>query len=270
MIKKLFKNNLNICIIGSTMLTDSVINSLIKRKLKPKLILTNFRDSYNNDWVDFKKKYSSINCYSIKPNNEKKIVYFLKKKKINLLFCVGWSHILSKKILNIPKLLVVGHHPTALPNNRGKHPLVWSIFLGLKATASTFFLMDEGIDTGKIINQRKILIKKNSPVINLYKKVQKVLSTQVFEVIDYIINKNYILTSRYVNKKTTRTRIINNYWRKRDENDGKIDFKMTSGAILQLVNSLSKPYVGAHIEFGGKKCKVWKVSIDKKIKKKKY
>ena len=34
---------------------------------------------------------------------------------------------------------------------------------------------------------------------------------------------------------------------------------MTSKAILNLVNALSKPYIGAHLEFQGNDIKVWEV-----------
>ena len=74
------------CVLGSTRITDTAIKSLIKKKIVPKLILTNIEDNYNNDWVDFKKKYKNLNCHSLKPNNENKIKRHLKKYKINLLF----------------------------------------------------------------------------------------------------------------------------------------------------------------------------------------
>ena len=57
----------------------------------------------------------------------------------DLIICVGWSQILKSEILNIPKLGVIGFHPSKLPENRGKHPIIWSLVLGKKETASTFF-----------------------------------------------------------------------------------------------------------------------------------
>lgn len=260
------KNKLRICILGSTMIADSVINALIKNDIKPILILTNFKDGYNNDWVNLKKKYSKINCHEIKNNNQQKIISLLIKNKINLLFCIGWSHILSKQILNISNMLVIGHHPSQLPNNRGKHPLIWAIFLGLSSTASTFFIMDKGIDTGKIIEQTKIDIKKNSPVTDLYIKIQKIISYQIIKVVKMIILKDYITKYSNLNKIHKRKLLLGNYWRRRNHEDGKIDFRMNSLSILNLVNSLSKPYIGAHVEFRGKIYKVWKVRIVKRYK----
>ena len=45
--------------------------------------------------------------------------------------------------------------------------------------------------------------------------------------------------------------------------DGKIDFRMSSTTIYNLVRGLTKPYVGAHIEYKKKIIKIWKVKIIK-------
>ena len=50
-----------------------------------------------------------------------------------------------------------------------------------------------------------------------------------------------------------------NVWRKRGKVDGKIDFRMTSRAIYNLVRALTKPYVGAHVEYNGQDISIWKV-----------
>ena len=52
-----------------------------------------------------------------------------------------------------------------------------------------------------------------------------------------------------------------NIWRKRVKTDGQIDFRMESQAIYNLVRALSKPYVGAHINYKEKEITVWKVEI---------
>ena len=51
---------------------------------------------------------------------------------------------------------------------------------------------------------------------------------------------------------------IGNSWRKRGKEDGRIDFRMSSDNIFNLVRALSKPYSGAHIVHQGKDIKVWK------------
>ena len=41
--------------------------------------------------------------------------------------------------------------------------------------------------------------------------------------------------------------------------DGMIDFRMSSRAIYNLTRALTKPYIGAHINYKGNKIRVWKV-----------
>ena len=58
----------------------------------------------------------------------------------------------------IPPRGVIGYHPAALPANRGRHPIIWALVLGLSEIASTFFRMDTGADTGPIIDQEPVPI----------------------------------------------------------------------------------------------------------------
>ena len=78
----------------------------------------------------------------------------------DLIFCLGWSSLLKRSTLDIPKFGVIGYHPSLLPKNKGRHPIIWALALGLKETGSTFFLMNEGVDTGKIINQKRLKLIK--------------------------------------------------------------------------------------------------------------
>jgi len=69
---------------------------------------------------------------------------------------------------------VVGFHPAALPANRGRHPLVWVLVLGLREAASTFFWMGEGVDTGDLLSQAKVPIYESEDAANLYERVTEV------------------------------------------------------------------------------------------------
>ena len=52
-----------------------------------------------------------------------------------------------------------------------------------------------------------------------------------------------------------------NTWRKRNQIDGLIDFRMTSESICNLVRGLSKPYVGAHCIYRNNEIKIWEVEL---------
>ena len=53
-----------------------------------------------------------------------------------------------------------------------------------------------------------------------------------------------------------------NTWRKRSIKDGVIDFRMSSTSICNLVRALSKPYIGAHLEYKNQNITVWAVEPD--------
>jgi methionyl-tRNA formyltransferase len=63
--------------------------------------------------------------------------------------------------------------------------------------------------------------------------------------------------------KTPQDKIVGNNWRKRSIKDGLIDFRMSSSMICNLVKALTKPYVGAHLEFSNSEIKVWEVELNK-------
>ena len=65
--------------------------------------------------------------------DKKKLLEFKKIYKIDT------SSNLEKSILKISKIGVLGYHPSFLPFNKGRHPLIWAKVLGLKKTGSTFF-----------------------------------------------------------------------------------------------------------------------------------
>jgi methionyl-tRNA formyltransferase len=78
---------------------------------------------------------------------------------------------------------VVGFHPAALPENRGRHPLIWALVLGLEETASTFFFMDEGADSGDLLSQRRISIEPADDAGSLYARITEVAMCQIREFV---------------------------------------------------------------------------------------
>src|SRR3546814_2327569 len=76
----------------------------------------------------------------------------------DLLLVWGWSTLVPKAVIDRARFGGVGFHPSPLPIGRGRHPLIWSIILGLEESAVSFFALDEGADTGAILAQRRFTI----------------------------------------------------------------------------------------------------------------
>ena len=168
----------------------------------------------------------------------------------DLIFCVGWSRLLGNDVLCVAPRGVVGFHPAALPANRGRHPLVWAIALGLTQTASSFFLMDAGADSGPLLSQLPIDIAAEDDATSLYSKVLALLPSQVESIVLGMSSGSLVPQSQDGSRAT--------YWRKRSADDGRIDWRMDSSSVRNLVRALVRPYPGAHFVYQGREVKVWK------------
>ena len=209
-------------------------------------------NSDHQDLLPIAKNFD-IPCFYVEDINSESSVDWIKNKQPDVIFCFGWSRLLKKKILDIAPLGVVGFHPAALPANRGRHPLIWALFLGLKKTASTFFFMEEGADSGDILSQEEITIDSNEDAMSLYQKVTQTAHSQINDFIPLLENRSYIRTKQDNGKA--------NYWRKRGVKDGEIDWRMSAKSVYNLVRALTRPYDGAYFTKDGEEIKVWKVEV---------
>lgn len=175
---------------------------------------------------------------------------WLRERRPDLVFCVGWSRLLGDEVLKVAPRGVVGFHPTALPANRGRHPLVWALALGLDRTASSFFLMDAGADSGPLLSQLPVDIDRDDDAASLYAKVLALLPHQVESIVRGLADGSLTPQPQDASRAT--------YWRKRNADDGRIDWRMDASGVRNLVRALARPYPGAHFMHQGRAVKVWK------------
>jgi methionyl-tRNA formyltransferase len=248
---------MKILFIGTVEFSYRALTSLLKNDYDIVGLITKRASVFNADFYDLTPIAEEFNVpvvYRTK-DNEAELISFIAEKSPDVIYCFGWSHILPKNILNLPPYGVVGFHPAELPNNKGRHPIIWALFLGLKQTSSTFFIMDEGTDTGDIISQEIIKIE-NDNAATLYNKIIDVALKQIL-AFSKKLQKNEGNITRVIQDKNE-----GNTWRKRNRNDGKIDFRMHSVSIVNLVKSLSRPYIGAHVDFMNEEIKIWEAKIE--------
>ena len=185
--------------------------------------------------------------------NSAEIVHWIRDTAPDVIFCFGWSRLLGVDLLKLAPLGVVGFHPAALPANRGRHPLIWALALGLPKTASSFFFMDTCADSGDILSQREVIIEDDDDARSLYDKVTASALSQIEEFMPQLASQSYARQPQVAQ--------FANTWRKRSTVDGQIDWRMSARSIHNLVRGLTKPYVGAHFVTDGKVFKVWKSEI---------
>ena len=78
------------------------------------------------------------------------------------------TDIVPGKVLAVPKLGSICYHPSILPKYRGASAINWAVINGEQESGLTIFWVDEGIDTGDILLQKKVEIGPNETTGELY------------------------------------------------------------------------------------------------------
>ncbi len=99
---------------------------------------------------------------------------------------VAFGQILPKRVLEFPKYGCWNIHASLLPELRGAAPIQWSLINGKKETGVGIMKMEEGLDTGPILLEKKIKIGliENANYIN--NKLSKLSSSLIIEALDLI------------------------------------------------------------------------------------
>lgn len=247
---------MKVVFIGAVQFSSDALLQTIDSSAQVVGVCTLSESKFNADHYDLyplAKKYG-VPCLHIQDVNSPTTLNWIQEKNPDVIFCFGWSRLLKNELLNQARLGVVGFHPAFLPRNRGRHPLIWALALGLKETASTFFFMDEGADSGDILSQEPLVIESTDDAGTLYEKVTRIALKQINEFIP-LLQKGTFQRKKQDHSKA-------NYWRKRGIKDGEIDWRMSATSICNLVRALAKPYVGAHFLLGENEVKVWSASVD--------
>ena len=144
-------------------------------------VVTREQSTVNADFCDLTDLCyeNEIPVHFEDPKARNESVAFFASFDLDVIFCIGWSYLLDETMLSLPRNGVIGFHPASLPNNRGRHPIIWALALGLKETASTLFLMDAEADSGPIASQIPILIEDTDNATSLYEKILAVSTNQI-------------------------------------------------------------------------------------------
>ena len=126
-------------------------------------------------------KYNKVIVY------EKKLsLKDLKKINPNMIISYNYRYLIKKPILN--KYKIINLHISYLPFNRGANPNIWSHIDNTPNGVSIHYI-NEGIDTGDIIIQKKIILNENMTLKQSYKKLHFHIQLLFKEWILYKKNK---------------------------------------------------------------------------------
>jgi len=106
---------------------------------------------------------------SLKPIEEAEALAAL---DIDLMIVVAYGLILPKTILEVPRLGCLNVHASLLPRWRGAAPIERALLAGDKVSGVTIMQMDEGLDTGAMLDRETVQIEASDNRIDLENKLQ--------------------------------------------------------------------------------------------------
>ena len=157
--------------------TGSNLKSLIKfsnHKKSPISIDLIISDNPKAKGLDYGKIFKiKKKIFNFKNKNltEKKVLLELNKKEIKLICLAGFMKIISKNFIKQFKGKILNIHPSLLPKYKGLNTHQRAIENNEKFSGCTVHYVTPKLDSGKIILQKKVKIKKNETKKSLAKKV---------------------------------------------------------------------------------------------------
>ena len=156
----------------------SNLKSLIKKfknnsKIKISLVLSNNAKAKGLVYAKKNKINYKIINYVNKKKAENSILNLLEKNKIDVVCLAGFMKILSKYFIKKFNKPILNIHPSLLPKYKGLNTHSRAIENKEKFSGCTVHLVTPALDSGKIIAQKKIKIRKNDNVLKLSKRILK-------------------------------------------------------------------------------------------------
>lgn len=133
-------------------------------------------------------KHFSIPIIQTENINDADYIKKLKTAKPDLIISFACPQILKNEILSVPKLGCINVHGSLLPKYRGRNIGFWVLLNQESETGVTVHYMNEKIDAGEIILQKKIQIAEKETIHTLYKKILPLEGLALIEAINLIEN----------------------------------------------------------------------------------
>lgn len=155
----------------------------------------------------------------------------IKKYKLDLIVTCAYGQIVPKGVLDIPRLGCINVHASLLPKYRGGAPIQHAIMNGEKETGITIMYMDEGMDTGDMIDSEKVLIDSKDTLSTLSLKLSKTGAELLERVLPSIIDGT--------NKRVKQDDHMATYARIIKREDERLDFHKKALEIYNQIRALN-------------------------------
>jgi len=174
----------------------------------------------------------------------------LKALDIDLMITAAFGQILSKEILDIPKLGCINVHASLLPKYRGAAPIQWAIMNGETETGVTTMMTDEGLDTGDMLLKKKTTIGEAETGGELYARLA-VLGAEVLKETLSALKAGTLIREKQNEKESS-------YYPMLKKEMAKLDFNDNAKKLIDKVRALD-PIMRCYALYQGEPVKLYQL-----------
>ncbi len=165
---------------------------------------------------------------------------------------IAFGQILSKELLEVPVHGCINIHASLLPKYRGAAPIQWAVINGDKETGITTMLMDEGMDTGDMLEKRVIALEKKETGGSLFERLSLLGGELILSTLEKLEDGTLERTPQNHEEAT--------YVKKIPKSFGEIDWGKDAASIERLIRGLN-PWPSAYTWLNGKLLKLWEADV---------
>lgn len=177
----------------------------------------------------------------------------LKKYEADVFVVAAFGQILSREILDMPRLGCLNIHASLLPKYRGSSPIQWTVINGEEKTGVTIMQMnDRAVDSGDILYQKEIHLDKKETGASLFDKLAVLGAEAIVEALP-LVEAGKLIPVPQKEEEATRTVML-------EKAMGQIDWSKSAVAIERLVRGLNS-WPSAYTFYEGKQLKVWEADV---------
>lgn len=193
-----------------------------------------------------------IPVFQPKKIREPECIEELKKYDADVCVVIAFGQILPKEILQMTPFGCINVHASLLPKYRGAAPIQWAVINGEEVSGVTTMQMDEGLDTGDMLEKTEIVLDAKETGGSLHDKLAAAGACLCVSTLEKLANHE--LTPEKQGESTTE------YARMLDKKLGRIDWNQPACEIERLIRGLN-PWPSAYTDWEGKTMKIWEADV---------
>src|SRR6266702_1221724 len=165
---------------------------------------------------------------------------------------MAYGQIFPRDVLEIPRIACLNLHASLLPRWRGAAPIQAAIAAGDRETGITVMYMDEGLDTGDILLQRKIDIEPNETGDSLHDRLAQIAPNALLE--------SLVLLAKGIAPRIPQDNSHATYAPKLKREDGRINWSEPAEMIERKIRAFN-PWPGALMKVDEQNLKIFSASV---------